>query len=139
MRVPVMIRGIVKWVEADEHPTVATIQSLQSIPSAPRRVLLVREAMGEAFRELRLSQDKTLRDVSAKAQVALGYLSEVERAQKEASSEVVASICEALDVPLSDFLRTVSDKVAASEPSVVPDTIPTEVLDKVLSRSGSNR
>jgi hypothetical protein len=137
-----MIRGIVKWVEADDNPSVASStagQKAQIAQTTPRRVLLVREAMGEALRELRLEQRKTLRDVSSKAQVALGYLSEVERAHKEASSEVVASICEALDIPLSDFLRTVSDKIAASEPSVVPDTIPHEMVDRVFTAAGSAR
>jgi transcriptional regulator with XRE-family HTH domain len=66
-------------------------------------------------------QHRTLRDVSAAARVSLGYLSEVERGQKEASSELLAAICEALDVRLSDLLREVSDGLAAVEqPARVP-------------------
>ena len=42
------------------------------------------------------------------ARVSLGYLSEVERGQKEASSELLASICDALDVELADLLAEVS-------------------------------
>ena len=57
----------------------------------------------------------TLREVSAEARVSLGYISEIERGQKEASSELLASLCAALDLPLSDVLREVSDAVAVEE------------------------
>jgi transcriptional regulator with XRE-family HTH domain len=56
-----------------------------------------------------------LREVSAAASVSLGYLSEVERGQKEASSELLAAICGALDVPLSDVLSSVSSHLAEAE------------------------
>jgi transcriptional regulator with XRE-family HTH domain len=36
--------------------------------------------------------------------VSLGYLSEVERGRKEASSELLAAICDALGLPLPDLL-----------------------------------
>jgi hypothetical protein len=72
----------------------------QELPVKP---VLVRELIGESLREERVSQGKTLRDVSRKARVSLGYLSEVERGQKEASSELLAAICAALDLPLSVF------------------------------------
>jgi len=65
------------------------------------------------------------------ARVSLGYLSEVERGQKEASSELLASICGALEVPLSSVLREVSQRVAAAETPVVsvhvPDTVPDDL------------
>lgn len=77
--------------------------------------ILMRELLGESLREARFAQGRTLRDVSMQARVSLGYLSEVERGQKEASSELLASICSALDVPLSQVLSTVSDKVARAE------------------------
>ncbi|MDF2499003.1 MAG: transcriptional regulator, partial [Arthrobacter koreensis] len=69
---------------------------------------------------------RTLREVSHSARVSLGYLSEVERGQKEASSELLSSICSALDVPLSLMLREVSDRVASAEGVSIPDTVPTE-------------
>ena len=69
----------------------------------------MREALGETLRELRTTSGKTLRDVSSTARVSLGYLSEVERGQKEASSELLQAICGALDVDLPDLLRLVSD------------------------------
>ncbi len=57
----------------------------------------------------------TLRELSSSARVSLGYISEIERGQKEASSELLAALCEALDVPLSGVLREVSDQVALEE------------------------
>lgn len=77
--------------------------------------VLVRELIGETLRELRFAQGRTLRDVSTAARVSLGYLSEVERGQKEASSELLAAIASALEVPLSAVLMSVSDKLAAAE------------------------
>ena len=87
---------------------------------------VLRTLLGEALRATRLRQQRTLREVSGLAQVSLGYLSEVERGQKEASSELLASICRALGVRLSDVLRDVSDTLAVLEPEPlpVPDTLP---------------
>ena len=79
------------------------------------RPVLMRELIGESLREERVLQGKTLREVSQGARVSLGYLSEVERGQKEASSELLAAICRALDVPLSAVLNVVSEKMALHE------------------------
>lgn len=73
--------------------------------------MLLRDALGETLRDARTSQSRTLRDVSTAANVSLGYLSEVERGRKEASSELLASICDALDLELSDVLSTVSTAI----------------------------
>jgi transcriptional regulator with XRE-family HTH domain len=78
-------------------------------------MVLLRHFLGDALRRLRLRQGRTLREVSAAARVSLGYLSEVERGQKEASSELLASICGALGAPLSQVLREVSDNFALAE------------------------
>jgi len=78
-------------------------------------MVLLRHLLGDALRRLRLRQGRTLREVSASARVSLGYLSEVERGQKEASSELLASICTALGAPLSQVLREVSDNFALAE------------------------
>jgi transcriptional regulator with XRE-family HTH domain len=87
--------------------------------------LLLREAIGDTLRNARSGQGRTLREVSDSARVSLGYLSEVERGRKEASSELLAAICGALDVPLSEVLSEVSARlahreaaVAASQPAV---------------------
>lgn len=76
---------------------------------------LLRRVLGDALRGRRLLQQRTLREVSGSARVSLGYLSEVERGQKEASSELLASICAALDIRLSDLLREVSDTMRRNE------------------------
>jgi transcriptional regulator with XRE-family HTH domain len=65
---------------------------------------MLRWAIGIALRRARLEQGRTLRDVAAAAGVSLPYLSEVERGRKEASSEVLASICRALGLSLVDLL-----------------------------------
>jgi transcriptional regulator with XRE-family HTH domain len=72
---------------------------------------LLRTQLGNTLRGHRLRQRRTLRDVSGAARVSLGYLSEVERGQKEASSELLASICDALDVELADLLAEVSTEL----------------------------
>jgi transcriptional regulator with XRE-family HTH domain len=78
-------------------------------------MVLLRHLLGDVLRRLRLRQGRTLREVSAAARVSLGYLSEVERGQKEASSELLAAICSALGVPLSRVLGEVSDGFALAE------------------------
>jgi transcriptional regulator with XRE-family HTH domain len=96
-----------------------------------RRMPILRNELGDVLRSARLAQGKTLRDVSSVARVSLGYLSEVERGQKEASSELLASICEALDAPMSEILGEVSDRFALAEAATamtsvppIPDTVP---------------
>ncbi|NGP06212.1 helix-turn-helix transcriptional regulator [Rhodococcus sp. 14C212] len=79
--------------------------------------LLLREAIGDSLRRTRVSQSRTLREVSSSARVSLGYLSEIERGRKEASSELLAAICHALDVPLSDVLFDVSESLADAVPA----------------------
>ncbi len=78
-------------------------------------MVLFRRLLGDVLRERRVSLGLTLREVSAEARVSLGYISEIERGQKEASSELLASLCGALDTPLSEVLRDVSDAVALEE------------------------
>lgn len=75
------------------------------------QTVLVREALGETLREIRTSQGRTLREVSVAARVSLGYLSEVERGQKEASSELILSICQALEISQAVVLHKVADKL----------------------------
>jgi transcriptional regulator with XRE-family HTH domain len=78
-------------------------------------MVLLRQLLGDVLRRLRLRQGRTLREVSASARVSLGYLSEVERGQKEASSELLAAICGALNTPLSQVFREVSDNFSLAE------------------------
>jgi hypothetical protein len=78
-------------------------------------MILLRRVIGDALRARRQSQHRTLREVSTAANVSLGYLSEIERGQKEASSELLAAICDALGAQLSELLREASHTVAAAE------------------------
>jgi transcriptional regulator with XRE-family HTH domain len=75
--------------------------------------VLMREAIGGSLRRARTARRRTLREVSRRARVSLGYLSEVERGRKEPSSELLAAICEALDVALSDLLAEAAEAIAA--------------------------
>jgi len=78
-------------------------------------MVLLRRVIGDALRARRQGQHRTLREVSTAANVSLGYLSEIERGQKEASSELLASICDALGARLSEVLGEVSDTMALAE------------------------
>jgi transcriptional regulator with XRE-family HTH domain len=90
-------------------------------------MVLFRRLLGDVLRAQRMRRGMTLREVSAEARVSLGYISEIERGQKEASSELLSSLCSALDLPLSTVLREVSGLVALEESlTEVPAT--TEVV-----------
>jgi transcriptional regulator with XRE-family HTH domain len=92
-------------------------------------MVLVRQEIGDVLRDFRLQKGRTLRQVASKASVALGYLSEVERGQKEASSEILASVADALDTPISVIMREVGDRLAVIEGlNTIPDTLPDELV-----------
>jgi XRE family transcriptional regulator, stress-response regulator len=78
-------------------------------------MVLLRRVIGDALRARRQGQHRTLREVSTAANVSLGYLSEIERGQKEASSELLAAICEALGARLSELLGEVSGTLSLAE------------------------
>lgn len=83
--------------------------------SPVKEVTLLRTHIGSALRQARISQGRTLRDVAKGARVSLGYLSEVERGQKEASSELLNSICQALDLSLLTVMSDVTIALRATE------------------------
>lgn len=89
---------------------------------------LLRQEIGEVLRGVRQSQGLTLRQVANRANVALGYLSEVERGQKEVSSEILLAVSDGLNTPLSKILSEVSDRIAETETLYIPDTVPAEFL-----------
>jgi hypothetical protein len=95
--------------------TVKIAAPATSAPNYSKKMVLLRQVIGEELRRRRNEQSRTLRDVSRDAQVSLGYLSELERGQKEASSELLAAVCAALDTPLSLLLAGVSTEVARRE------------------------
>ena len=122
---PVSVNGVVRWKDVGVADDVST-------DSHEAKVGVLRQEIGEVLRSVRQRQGRTLREVSHLARVSLGYLSEVERGQKEASSELLASICQALDIPLSYLLREVSDRLVEQEGMVVPDTLPDDLTDPSL-------
>lgn len=97
-------------------------------------MVLMRQEIGDVLRDFRLQKGRTLRQVAGEASVALGYLSEVERGQKEASSEILAAVADALDTPLSVIMGEVSERLAVVEglsiplSGRVPDTVPAELM-----------
>lgn len=86
-------------------------------------MVLFRQRLGDVLRDRRADLGMTLRQVSKEARVSLGYISEIERGQKEASSELLASLCDALELPLSSVLRQVSDAIAIEEAATAPTPI----------------
>jgi transcriptional regulator with XRE-family HTH domain len=99
-------------------------------------MVLVRQEIGDVLRDVRLQKGHTLRQVASKASVALGYLSEVERGQKEASSEILSAIADALEVPVSGILIEAGSRLASFEGMAavrVPDTVPDELVDDFAS------
>jgi len=96
-------------------------------------LVLLRQEIGDVLRTHRQERGQTLRQVASKASVALGYLSEVERGQKEVSSEILASVAEALEVPLSVVMHDVSERLASVEgiyfdDTFIPDTVPDDFV-----------
>jgi len=123
MKIPVVVGGITRWKEVPD----SVIQNRK-----PARKPLLREAFGSVIREHRVESGRTLREVSSDAQMALGYLSEVERGQKEPSSEVLASLCQAMNLPLVVLLSKVAAIMQEFEGPVIPDTIPDEMVEDIL-------
>lgn len=93
-------------------------------PEAREKEPLLREALGMSLRAFRADKGVTLRALAAQARVSSGYLSELERGRKEVSSELLASICEALDTTVSEVvleavanlsLQSINDEFVAAE------------------------
>jgi XRE family transcriptional regulator, stress-response regulator len=101
--------------------------------------VLLREAIGDRLRYARTNQRRTLREVSRSARVSLGYLSEVERGRKEASSELLAAICDALDLPLSELMYNVASDLDTL--IAVEDAVPSraERVERDVARGSSPR
>ena len=102
-------------------------------------MILVRHEIGDVLRDFRLQKGRTLRQVASKASVALGYLSEVERGQKEASSEILAAVADALDTPISVIMGEVAERLSSIESmqtlSRIPDTVPDELVADYIRTS----
>lgn len=88
---------------------------------------LLREVIGDVLRRARTNQGRTLREVSDSARVSLGYLSEVERGRKEASSELLSAICTALDVPMSRVLTDAGERLGRQERAASAESARTNI------------
>ena len=93
----------------------ASMCSTETVTKGGTPVIILRRVIGDELRRRRQDQGRTLREVSSAARVSLGYLSEVERGQKEASSELLSAICTALNIQLSSLLGSVTTQIAKSE------------------------
>jgi transcriptional regulator with XRE-family HTH domain len=86
-----------------------------------------RDILGEVLKEYRLEKGMTLRDLSEKSSVALGYVSELERGHKEASSEILGNLSYGLDIPLYQIIIEAGYRLADWE-----DT--TKIFDNELDK-----
>lgn len=103
----------------------------------PRSKPLLRRMLGDVLRRVRREQGRTLADVARAARVSMPYLSEVERGRKEASSEVLAAICDALYLDLSDVLAEVWRDLVADR-AARADTAPVIRIDVARRRGGTS-
>ncbi len=83
----------------------------------------LRHAVGEVVRQARLERKMTLRELSVVSSVALGYLSEIERGQKEASSEILDSIAFGLGISLSELVVQTGYRIMLNEPANEPERL----------------
>ena len=83
-----------------DHASVAGSHASADAVAEP----LLREALGLTLRAFRADRGVTLRELAGEASVSPGYLSELERGRKEVSSELLASLCEALGTTVSEVL-----------------------------------
>ncbi|MEV6284416.1 helix-turn-helix transcriptional regulator [Kribbella sp. NPDC051770] len=99
--------------------------------------MLLRQVIGNVFRRLRRERGITLRELAEVAQVSVPYLSEIERGRKEPSSEILAAICRALDLELSDLLAEVQFDLATAVRSTLPVRLQTTSIR--VQESGPQR
>lgn len=92
-------------------------------------MVMLRHELGELLRDARMEQGRTLREVAADATIAFGYLSEIERGSKEASSELLSAICGALGLTLSEVLADLTERVARAEALTAPVRLPVRSRD----------
>jgi len=115
------------------------IEVESSFESRRRSMVLLRQELGELLRETRRDQGRTLREVSAAANVSLGYLSELERGTKEASSELLQSVSLALGLQLSELLVDLTERVARAEAMTQPVPLPVAAVSRVARVAATRR
>lgn len=102
--------------------------------------MLLRQVIGNVFRRLRRERGITLRELAELAQVSVPYLSEIERGRKEPSSEILAAICRALALDLTDLLDEVQFELSGARPAVPLrlQTTSIELVESAPLRSASS-
>lgn len=107
-------------------------------PQPKPREPLLRHVIGDVLRRERLTQERTLKDVSESARISMPYLSEVERGRKEASSEVLAAAAAALGMRLIDLLERAHRKLARAAAETEPFAVTrvTSVLEVGTRHTG---
>jgi transcriptional regulator with XRE-family HTH domain len=91
-------------------------------------------AIGESIRTARMEKGMTLRDLSAKSHISLGYLSEVERGTKDASSLVLECVVQGLSLPLYKIIDEASRKLRDSEEfDYITRDVELDTMEKVLT------
>lgn len=69
--------------------------------------MLLKHAIGDTIRIIRTSNSLTLRQLSERSYVSLGYLSEIERGYKEASTTVLEAVAKGLDVSTAQLIKEI--------------------------------
>ncbi len=98
----------------DDRTVVPFRREHDPAPLRPAGEPPLRTVIGEVLREERHRQERTLAEIAEQAAVSLPYLSEVERGTKEVSSDVLAAICDALDLTLARVLERCADRLTGS-------------------------
>ena len=94
-----------------DTPVDLPLAPAEVAPAASREPLF-REALGMSLRAFRADKGVTLRALAKEARVSSGYISELERGRKEVSSELLASVCAALGVTVSDLMMEAATAMA---------------------------
>lgn len=94
-----------------------SLQPEKSTDSAP----LLRELLGEVLRRKRTERGHTLREVADTARVSLAYVSEVERGQKEASSEILGAVCQALGITILELVSEAAGELSPQRTATVTE------------------
>lgn len=121
-------------------PDPTPIGKLDPPARDPLRMPLLRTTVGDVLRRLRLEQSRTLADVARSANVSMPYLSELERGRKEASSEVLAALCAALGIGLSDLIELVGHDLAEEQARRAPVIrLDRALLSRPVARPGQGQ
>jgi transcriptional regulator with XRE-family HTH domain len=79
-------------------------------------MLTFNAAVGYTLRKIRQEKNLTLRQVSSKSFVALGHLSDIERATKSPSLVVIEQVCiNGLDIQMTELMKEIYKTLKESE------------------------